>query len=127
MQCVTTVIYSIKINGSPKGNIVPSRGICQGNPLSPYLFILCVEGLLSMIKVAVANGVKEGIAIYCSGPKFSYIFFANDSLIFCRASLVDCDAFQRILKVYEQGSGQQLNRAKTSLFFSSNTPNVTQE
>ncbi|KAL0006597.1 hypothetical protein SO802_008099 [Lithocarpus litseifolius] len=51
----------------------------------------------------------------------------DDSLIFCKTSLANCDVLQRILKVYEQASGQQLNRAKTSLFFSSNTPNVTQE
>jgi len=70
MQCVTTVTYSIKINGSPRGNIIPSRGIRQGDPLSHYLFILCAEGLLSMIKAAVANGEMEGIAVFRGGPKY---------------------------------------------------------
>ena len=44
MRCVSMVTYSIKINGTPRGHITPSRGICQGDPLSPYLFLLCVEG-----------------------------------------------------------------------------------
>ena len=80
-----------------------------------------------MIKSVVTNGVMEGIAVCRGGPKLSHLFFADDSLIFCKASLADCDALQRILKVYEQASGQQLNRAKTSLFFSSNTPSGIQE
>ena len=69
----------------------------------------------------------EGIVVCHSGPKLSHLFFAVDSLIFCKASLTNCDALQRILKVYEQALSQQLNRAKTSLFFSSNTPNAIQE
>ena len=69
----------------------------------------------------------EGIAICHGGPKLSHLFFADDNLIFCKASLVDCDALQGILKVYEQALGQQLNRAKTSSFFNQNTSNDIQE
>ena len=127
MKCVTIVSYFIKINRVPRGNISPSRGICQGDPLSPYLFILCAKGLLSLIKSSVANGVMKSVAVCRGGPKLSQIFFADDSLIFCKASLAECEALQRILKVYEDASGQQLNQAKTSLFFSRNTPSAIQE
>ena len=106
MQCVTIVSYSIRINGVPRGNIFPSRGIRQGDPLSPYLFILCAEGLSSLIKFSVANGVLEGVTVCRGGPKLSHIFFANDSLIFYKVSLEECDALQQILKVYEDASGQ---------------------
>ncbi|XP_075633673.1 uncharacterized protein LOC142606164 [Castanea sativa] len=61
------------------------------------------------------------------GPKLSHLFFDDDSLIFCKATPEDCTALQRILKVYECASGQQLNMAKTSLFFSSNTPSGVKE
>ena len=127
MQCITTVSYAIKINGRPRGRIIPSRGIRQGDPLSPYLFLLCAEGLSALIKASVCNGSMEGIAICRGGPKLSHLFFADDSLIFCKATIAECDALQRVLGVYEQASGQQLNRAKTSLFFSSNTPKEIQE
>lgn len=57
----------------------------------------------------------------------SHLFFANYSIIFCKAYIKDCDSLQRVLKVYELASGQQLNRAKTSLYFSSNTAKELQE
>ena len=105
MQCITTVSYAIKINGCPRGRIIPSRGIRQGDPLSPYLFLLCAEGLSALIKASVCNGSMEGIAICRGGPKLSHLFFADDSLIFCKASLAECDLMQKVLGVYERASG----------------------
>ena len=52
METVTTTSYSILINGEPKGFITPSRGIKQGDPLSPYLYLLCVEGLSALLRKA---------------------------------------------------------------------------
>ena len=63
MQCVTTGTYSVRINGKPKGHIIPNRGIRQGDPLSPYLFLLCAEGLSSLIKKVVDDGVMEGLVM----------------------------------------------------------------
>ena len=105
MKCVTTVSYSVKINGKPKGHIVPSRGIRQGDPLSPYLFLLCVEGFSALIKKEVENGRLGGVAVCHRGPKISHLFFAHDSLIFCKASLEECDALQRVLRYMRVLSG----------------------
>ena len=60
MKCVTSVNYAIKVNGCPLGSITPTMGICQRYPLLPYLFLLCAEGLSSLIKASVANGVLKG-------------------------------------------------------------------
>ena len=127
MRCVSTVTYSIKINGIPRRHIIPSRGIYQGDPLSPYLFLLCAEGLSTLIQSAVDRGQMEGVKIYRGGPRLSHLFFADDSLIFCKATLKECDELRRLLAVYEKASNQQLNRAKTSLFFNGNTPREVQE
>ena len=56
MECITTVSYSILVNGEPKGLIKPSRGLRQGDPLSPYLFLFCAEGLNAILRRAVLNG-----------------------------------------------------------------------
>ena len=106
---------------SPKATSPPTRGLRQGDLFSPYLFLLCAEGLSALIRKAVANGSMRGVFICKGGPLLSHLFFANDSIILCKASIEECDALQRVLSVYEAALGQQLNRAKTSLFFSSNT------
>ena len=97
--------------------------------VTPYhlIFFCCAEGLSALIKSSVESGSLEGLAICCGGPQLSHLFFANDSLIFCMATLANCESLQRILEVYERASSQQLNRAKTSLFFSSNTSHEAQE
>ena len=123
MQCITFVTYSLKINGVPTGCRIPTKGLRQGDLLSPYLFLLCAKGLSSLIKNSVDDGVLHGVV----ASKISYLFFTNDSLIFCEASLEECDSLQRLIGLYEKASDHQLNRAKMSLFFSKNTPNDVRE
>ena len=80
-----------------------------------------------MIKKATVEDDLHGVVVCRRGPKILHLFFADDSLIFCRASLEECDSLQRIFQVYEAASGQQLNRTKTSLFFNSNTDTSVKE
>ena len=127
MKCVSPVTYAVCINGIPRGEIKPMHGLRQGDPLSPYLFILCAEGLSALLHKAVQNKSLKGVAASARGPKISHLFFADDSLIFGKATVQECLEIQRVMQVYEASSGQQLNRNKTSLFFSRNTGNGTKE
>ena len=120
MQCLSTVTYAIRINGVPKGHIIPSRELRQGDPLLPYLFLLCAEGLSAMLHQAVHEKRLRAVSICRRGPKISHLFFADNSVIFGRATEFEVLEMLRILKVYEDSSGQQLNKQKTSLFFSKN-------
>ena len=123
--CICSVSFSIMINGEPHGHFHPQRGLRQGDPLSPYLFLLCAEGLHSLIKQAELSGAIKGVSINQFGPKVTHLFFANDSLLFARADQHECSTILDILGTYEQASGQQINRDKTQLFFSSNiAPNI---
>ena len=63
MRCVTTVSYSFRMNGKVYGSVQPTRGIRQGDPLSPYLFLIVAEGLSSLIKKLVEDGTLEGVAV----------------------------------------------------------------
>jgi hypothetical protein len=121
MECVKTVSYAIVVNGNPVGCIKPSRGLRQGDPLSPYLFLICAEALSSMLTRAERNGVITGVPTSKKGPRISHLFFADDSLLFCKANSVEWRRLTRILDKYEAASGQKLNQDKTSIFFSRNT------
>ena len=68
IECITTVSYSILVNGEPKGVIVPSHGLRQGDPLSPYLFIFCAEGLNALLRNVADEGVINGFSLCRSGP-----------------------------------------------------------
>ena len=124
MMCVSTVSCSVLINGEPKGKFIPSRGLRQGDPILPYLFLLCVEGLSAMLKKEVRDGKIKGVAVSRGAPSISHLLFADDSIIFCRASVLECDRVMKVLEDYERVSGQKLNKDKTSIYFSKNTGRV---
>ena len=121
MRCVRSVSHAIKINAKPWVQIVQPRGLGQGDPLSTYLFLICAEGLSSLLRKLVEDGLMKGVVACPRDPEISHLFFANDNLIFCQAITEDCTNLERTLETYEQVSGQHLNREKTFLFFSSNT------
>ena len=121
MNCVMSVSYSLVVNGKQSGRIIPYRGLHQGDPLSPYLFLLCAEGLSKLLKSATQAGLIHGIAAARRGPKISHLFFADDSLLFCRAEREECNKVVEILDCYEKASGQIVNTDKSGILFSSNT------
>ena len=127
MQCITSVTYSVRINGKPRGHIIPSRGLRQGDPISPFLFLFCAEGLSALLNQSAAAGQLQGVSACPLGPRISHLFFADDSIIFCQVTSKQCSHLEHLLTIYEQASGQQLNKEKTALFFSRNTPRDTQE
>ena len=127
MECIKYVSYSVLVNGEAKGHIIPTRGICQGDPLSPYLFLLCSEGLNGLIQHAVDVGEVEGVFLCRNGPKISHLFFVDDSLLFCRARIEDINIIQEILRKYEKASGQKINSEKTNLFFSKGVPESSKD
>ena len=127
MTCITTISYSILINGEPKGMIVPTRGIRQGDPLSSFLFLLCIKGLNGLISQAANGGDIKGYALCRNSPRLTHLLFADDSLLFCRATEQECNNILEILDVCGNCSGQQINQNKTTIFFSKLTSEETRE
>ena len=80
MECITTVSYFLLINGEPTSTIKPTRGIRQGDPLSPYLFFLCIEGLHGLLNKATTAGSIKGVSICRNGPWLTHLFFTDDIL-----------------------------------------------
>ena len=126
MMCITTASYSVLINGEPHGHITPTRGLCQGDPLSPYFFLICTEGLHGLIRKAAHSGDIRGVSLCRNGPRITHLFFADDSLLFSRARKKECQSLLEVLAKYERASRQQINRTKTTIFFSKPTNADTQ-
>ena len=91
MRCVSSVTYAMHINGKPCGQITPTRGLCQGDLLLPYLFLICVEGLSALLHKSVQSKELRGVVASARGPRISHLFFADDSLIFGRATAKECE------------------------------------
>ncbi|XP_031090896.1 uncharacterized protein LOC115995891 [Ipomoea triloba] len=99
MLCVTTISYNFLVNGENIGQVIPSRGIRQGDPLSPYLFIICTERLSLLLQQAQTH----------------------DSLLFFKATSQEAEVIRHCLNAYENMSGQAVNYHKSSVCFSRNT------
>ncbi|KAL0456254.1 UNVERIFIED_CONTAM: LINE-1 retrotransposable element O protein [Sesamum latifolium] len=125
MLCVASVKYSFVLNSTRFGSITPQRGLRQGDPLSPYLFLLCTESLCSLFRNAEVNDEIPGVAVYCGAPKISHLLFVDDTMVFCPANPKTMNEVRRILEVYRKASGQETNFLKSSAAFSRNTPGDT--
>jgi hypothetical protein len=117
MRCVTNARYAVRINGELTSPVVPSRGIRQGDPISPYLFLLCTEGLSSLLCQKENVGVLQGVRNGRSGPPISHLLFADDSIFFARSDVRSVEALKETLSLYCEGSGQKINMDKSSIFF----------
>lgn len=86
-SCISTTSFSILINGGKCGRMKP-RGIRQGHPLSPYLFILASEGLSRLLKYVEAEGIIQGIKIAKKVSSITHLMYADDAIYFVKLCLV---------------------------------------
>ena len=121
MQCVSSVEYRIRVNTEETDSFKPTRGLRQGDPLSPYLFLLCTEGLTALLANAEERGSISGIKVSREAPSVSNLLFADDSLILMRANAANAEALRAVLYSYCVASGQMVSVKKSSIFFSPNT------
>ena len=116
--CLSIVRFSILINGSPCGFFGSSRGLRQGDPLSPLLFVLVLEALGRMLDKAVHEGRMSGFSVgNLEGRSLavSHLLFADDTLIFCDADLEQILILRMILIWFEVMSSLKMNLGKLEL------------
>ncbi|XP_060957672.1 uncharacterized protein LOC133029200 [Cannabis sativa] len=118
MHCVTSVSFSVLVNGAPGNVFSPGRGLRQGDPLSPYLFILCSEVLSKLVRKAEDCGELTGIRIGRNSIPITHLFYADDALFFCRANQMEALTLNRCFEKYEYWSGQKISKEKSGIVFS---------
>lgn len=101
---MSSVSYSINLNGEKIGFIRPTRDIKQRDPLSSYLFLICAEGLTSLLKKAERNKLISGVKIAKDSPAITHILFVDDFLLFCKANAGDARITMKILEIYGRAS-----------------------
>ena len=91
MFYVTSVSYQVIINGEPRGKIIPTRGLRQRDPLSPFLFILCTEALISLLKGAEDEKRILGLCVARGSPWISLsLSLCGRQPVFCKAEVRQC-------------------------------------
>ncbi|KAL0448005.1 UNVERIFIED_CONTAM: putative mitochondrial protein [Sesamum latifolium] len=121
MLCITSVKYLFVLSSTQFGSISPHRGLRQGDPLLPYLFLLCTESLSSLFRAADERGTISGVAVCWGAPKISHLLFADDTMIFCLANPTTVKHVRRTLETYKKVPDQEINLSKSSAAFSRNT------
>ncbi|KAA0056839.1 LINE-1 retrotransposable element ORF2 protein [Cucumis melo var. makuwa] len=112
--CISNVQYSILLNGAPKGRIKAERGIRQGDPLSPFIFVLAMDYLSRLLSHLESKGAIKGVSFnnYCN---ISHLLFADDVLIFVEDNERYLNNLQMALTLFEKASGLTFNNSKSTI------------
>lgn len=100
-----------------KAGSSPQEDLDQGDPLSPYLFILYVEALSYLLLKAESSVSITSVPIEKGHVRINHLFFIDDSLLFCKANYLEWSSLIHLLGIYEKIYGQVLNKEKISIFF----------
>lgn len=116
MSCVRTVSYSININGVPSTPFAAKKGVRQGDPLSPYLFVLSMEYLIRLLKILGQNP-DFNFHPRCQKLNIIQLSFADDLLLFCRGDVVSATLLNNCFQEFSAASGLIANQSKSSIYF----------
>ncbi|KAG8372750.1 hypothetical protein BUALT_Bualt12G0099300 [Buddleja alternifolia] len=118
MCCVMSSQPRVIWNGETPPSLNPMCGLRQGDPLSLYLFVLCMERLAYLIEEEVDKGAWKPLRVCRGGPCFSHLFLAYDLIFMARVSFSNVNSIRRVLYQFSHSSGLQVNMGKSKVFFS---------
>jgi hypothetical protein len=124
--CISTTSFSVIINGQSYENFTSSRGVRQGCPISPYLFVLAINELSIRLQQALSQATLKGITLGPNCPPIHSLLFADDLLICGNATHQEGTAIKHILQNFCQHSGQTPNWGKSGIIFSKSVDNNNQ-
>ena len=116
MECITSTSYSLTYNGSLHGFFKGKRGLRQGDPLSPYLFVLSLE-YLSRNLGQLKENADFNFHPMCGSLKLTHLAFADDLVLFSRGDPKSVSLLMDSLKHFGDNSGLKINFSKSCLFY----------
>ncbi|XP_061348715.1 uncharacterized protein LOC133294051 [Gastrolobium bilobum] len=117
---VSTSKLNLLWNGSLTREFEPKRGIRQGDPISPYLFVVCIERLAHLIQLAVDSKAWKPVFLNKRAPPLSHLFFADDIILCAEASVEQAFIINQVLKIFSAASRQKISENKSRVMFSRN-------
>ncbi|KAK9933800.1 hypothetical protein M0R45_020975 [Rubus argutus] len=120
MDCLTSVSFSVLWKGNPLGIFLPSRGIRQGCPLSPDLFLFVTEGFSTLLWFSETSGALSGVQISRFTLSILHLFYADDSLLFFVVNQETPQVCSIVFRIFEEVSGQKINFQKSAMSFNPN-------
>eukprot|EP00253_Pinus_taeda_P009398 PITA_09398 len=117
ISMISTPNFSILLNGAPTTNFNALRGLRQGDPLSPFLFIIAAEGLGRYFKKEARDGKIQGLKLWGHRTIVTHQQFVDDIMIYCKATLQEVKRIKKILEIFMEGSGMEVNNDKSRTFF----------
>lgn len=117
--------YAFQINGFHSETIIPQRGLRQGDPLSPYLFILAFDTLSRLLNSAQQSFLISEIKLAKKAPCLTHLLFADDALLFGVSNAAEMYQIVNILNTFTAASGQKINLSKSGLICAAGASNVT--
>lgn len=125
-EMITSPSYSVAINGDSKGFFYGKRGIRQGDPLSPYLFTLVMEGFAMIFRQCIQEATAFGYHPGCSEHDLTHLCFADDLFVFTAGDVPSVEILKKALSIFERKAGLAPNLSKSDIFFG-NVSNDTKE
>ena len=123
--CLSTVLFSVLVYGSSCGFFKSSRGLRQGHPLSPMLFVIVMEALSKMMDRAIEGGFLSSFFLDRNSMMISHLLFADDTLIFCDVDPSQLIHLKWVLNWFEATSGLRINLGKSELVLDGNVSSIT--
>ena len=111
-NCLRSSTISILMNRSLTGKFKPEKGLRQGNPLAPFLFLIAVEGLIGGVRQEERKGLIEGVNVGRNEIIVSMLQYADDTMFICKASLKNVLTIKSLLRCFEFASGLKVNLHK---------------
>ena len=113
--CLESTTISVLVNGSPTKEFKSFRGLRQGDPMTPFLFLIVAQGLVGLVKQATRKNLFSGLKVGDKKVEVNLLQFADDTLFVCESNVQNILSIKAMLRCFELSSGLKVNFHKSKI------------